>query len=609
MIETMKFVCVAAQNARREEMLHALRDLGILHLAEKNAADPQLLERLSALSRLRAELSDYKEKGAESKEMLSDSEFETWYRDAVCALAKKAELQQRLSGLLMEAERLRPWGDFDPGLVRELAKYTELHFYRMDKKEFRSLCRDETIRYIRLKSVEKMETVAVIGKPDGTLRAAEFLIPEKGISQLNEEAENCKRQISECDEILKRSAGYLDSCSAQLLKAQNDAEFSSADASLSDDSGIVWITGYIPEAEAETFSRAAKEQNWAWLIQDVDDDDANVPTKVHYNKVTSLIKPVFDVLGTVPGYREYDISFWFLAFFALFFAMIIGDAGYGVLFLIATVALNVKMKKLTNVTLLLYVLSAATIIWGALTGTWFGLEGAMKIPFFRALVIPGFANYPEYFDVTSAAAQNNVMKFCFSIGVVQLALACIMNIRRKIRYRNLAWVADLGWLLSICALYFMVLYLVIGQTINFAAVASVIGIGFVLVVLFGGMSRGKTFRQGLKAGLGNTFTVFLDTISAFGNVMSYIRLFAVGMASLAIAQSFNDMASGFGGALVIAGIAIMIIGHALNIVMGFLSVVVHGVRLNLLEFSGQLGMEWSGIAYDPFRELKKERNN
>ena len=84
-------------------------------------------------------------------------------------------------------------------------------------------------------------------------------------------------------------------------------------------------------------------------------------------------------------------------------------------------------------------------------------------------------------------------------------------------------------------------------------------------------------------------------------------MFAVGMASLAIAQSFNNMASGFSGAMLIVGAIIMIIGHVLNIVMGFLSVVVHGVRLNLLEFSGQLGMEWSGIAYNPFHEIKKTK--
>lgn len=103
------------------------------------------------------------------------------------------------------------------------------------------------------------------------------------------------------------------------------------------------------------------------------------------------------------------------------------------------------------------------------------------------------------------------------------------------------------------------------------------------------------------------FTTFLDTISAFSNIMSYIRLFAVGMASVAIAQSFNAMASGMlKGFALPAGILVLVIGHGLNLVMGLLSVVVHGVRLNLLEFSGQLGMEWTGIQYQPFAETVEE---
>lgn len=608
MIEKMKVVCIAAQDSRKDELLLSLRGLGILHLAEKRAADPKLTERFSALSRLLQELKEYEGKGKQDKE-LTDAEFDALYRRTADALERKAAGKAALSELLLETERIREWGDFDPQAVKDLSGVAELHFYRMDKKEYRALCRSETLAFIRLRSVGKAETVALIGRADETLHAAEFRLPERSLSQLEQDAADLKAEIAECDRILTESAAYLKSYAKQLLKMRNEVEYSSADASLNAESGIVWITGYIPQTETEKFVGAAKEHGWAWLIDDADENDAAVPTKVRYNKVTALIKPLFDILGTVPGYREYDISFWFLAFFALFFAMIIGDAGYGALFLVGTVILNVRMKKLTNVTLLLYLLSAATVVWGALTGTWFGLEGAMKVPFLKALVIPGFANYPEYFDVTATQAQNNVMKFCFSIGVIQLALACVMNIRRKICGRSLAWVADLGWLLAVCALYFMVLYLVIGETVNLAIVASVIGAGFLLVVFFGGMSPEKTFAQGLKAGLGNTFTTFLNTISAFGNVMSYIRLFAVGMASLAIAQSFNDMASGFGGALVIVGIVIMIIGHALNIVMGFLSVVVHGVRLNLLEFSGQLGMEWTGIAYDPFHELKKERNN
>ena len=607
MIEKMKAVCIVAQDSHKEELLTTLRDLGILHIAEKQAADTDVLKRFSMLSHLSLELKDYaKEENGETT-TLSDEQFEQMYQNTVRALEQMTMIKEKRTDLVLEAERIKMWGDFDAPMVKRLCDQLDLHFYRMEKREYKRIKQDAHIKWIRLSPVEKMETVAVFGRLDTSVRAMEFVIPPKGLSQLQEEIKHCELQLSSCEAVLREAAGHLNSYAAQLLKTQNDAEYSSADRSLAYQNGLVWITGYIPDAEKEAFINAAKEHNWAWLMNDVQQGDENVPTKIRYNKLTALIKPVFDILGTVPGYAEYDISFWFLAFFTLFFAMIIGDAGYGLLFLIGTVAVHIKSKHVTNVTLLFYLLSGATVVWGALTGTWFGLEGAMNIPLLKSLVIPSFANYPEYFGLSATTTQNSVMKFCFSIGVIQLALACVMNIKRKICRHNLSWLSDLGWLLSISALYLMVLYLVIGQNIQFGIVGAVVGLGFLLVVLFGGMEPGKTFGQGLKAGLGNTFTAFLDTISAFGNVMSYIRLFAVGMASLAIAQSFNNMASGFHGALVIVGAIIMIIGHVLNIVMGFLSVVVHGVRLNLLEFSGQLGMEWSGTAYNPFRDRTKNK--
>lgn len=607
MIEKMKAVCIVVQDSHKEELLTTLRDLGILHIAEKQAAHADVLKRFSMLSHLSLELKDYaKEENGETT-TLSDEQFEQMYQNTVRALEQMTMIKEKRTDLVLEAERIKMWGDFDAPMVKRLCDQLDLHFYRMEKREYKRIKQDAHIKWIRLSPVEKMETVAVFGRLDTSVRAMEFVIPPKGLSQLQEEIKHCELQLSSCEAVLREAAGHLNSYAAQLLKTQNDAEYSSADRSLAYQNGLVWITGYIPNAEKEAFINAAKEHNWAWLMNDVQQGDENVPTKIRYNKLTALIKPVFDILGTVPGYAEYDISFWFLAFFTLFFAMIIGDGGYGLLFLIGTVAVHIKSKHVTNVTLLFYLLSGATVVWGALTGTWFGLEGAMNIPLLKSLVIPSFANYPEYFGLSATTTQNSVMKFCFSIGVIQLALACVMNIKRKICRHNLSWLSDLGWLLSISALYLMVLYLVIGQNIQLGIVGAVVGLGFLLVVLFGGMEPGKTFGQGLKAGLGNTFTAFLDTISAFGNVMSYIRLFAVGMASLAIAQSFNNMASGFHGALVIVGAIIMIIGHVLNIVMGFLSVVVHGVRLNLLEFSGQLGMEWSGTAYNPFRDRTKNK--
>ena len=99
---------------------------------------------------------------------------------------------------------------------------------------------------------------------------------------------------------------------------------------------------------------------------------------------------------------------------------------------------------------------------------------------------------------------------------------------------------------------------------------------------------------------------FLDSISAFSDVISYIRLFAVGLATVAVASSFNSMAAGLGTGVVgiIGSILILGFGHALNLAMAALSVVVHGVRLNVLEFSGHLGMEWTGEKYTPFKNRK-----
>jgi V/A-type H+-transporting ATPase subunit I len=184
-----------------------------------------------------------------------------------------------------------------------------------------------------------------------------------------------------------------------------------------------------------------------------------------------------------------------------------------------------------------------------------------------------------------------------------MALGCLLSIRKKLQTKDLSMVADLGWMIAIIAMYFLALNLVIHDAVNFKLVFGGIGVAFVLVLLFGGMSPALSFGQGLKAGLANAFTAFLDTISCFGNVMSYIRLFAVGMAGVAISQSFNSMAAQMHGPLIILAVLVVLIGHALNIIMCFLSVVVHGVRLNVLEFSGQVGLEWTGIPYEPFKKL------
>lgn len=611
MIEKMKMVYVVSSLSRKKEMLDGLKKLGVMHIAEKKAATHAVTEEFSELSKTVSMLAEYvpekKElKNLEKPPVMTGEAFDRMYSDVKDAVERKSVLTHELTIIMAELDRIGPWGEFNPEDLDTLRDHRfELFFYRASAETYAQLVADEEIKVIHIKDVKKDVLFASIGALPPQFAATEFYLPERGAVDLEEAENECTHGIEECEAVFKNAALYMESFNAAMLRAQNAEFMSSASETAESDDNFVWLSGYVPEVDIEAFKASASENGWAWAVSDVEDDDEKIPTKLRFGKISGLIQPVFDILGILPGYRETDISLWFLLFFTLFFAMIIGDAAYGMLILLGTAGYVIKTKKRNTATYLLFVLSIATIIWGAITGTWFGMESAMKVPFLKAMVIPSFANYPEYFGVTASAQQNAIMKFSFSIGAIQMALGSLLAVKKKISEKNLSWVADLGWLIAVVAMYLLSLYLVIGEKLPIKPIFICIGIAFVLVVMFGGMSPDKTFGQGIKTGLADSFTVFLNTISCFGNVMSYIRLFAVGMAGLAISQSFNNIAAGFGGPMVILAVVVVLIGHGLNIIMCFLSVVVHGVRLNVLEFSGQVGLEWTGIAYEPFKENEK----
>ncbi|WP_332448036.1 V-type ATP synthase subunit I [Sphaerochaeta sp.] len=611
MIVPMKKAYIIVQAHQGRSMLRSLRKAGLLHIMTQTVQNEpiQNLQRtFDATYQVRSAILDLQDKKQSMKqEVVSDEAMAEILERYVGLLDRKKHLDEELTQDRAQIELLRGWGDFDPEQIRSLQNQgISLSFYTVSKKDLQNL--DPAISYIQLDPVQGQQAIATVNQklPEG-ISATLFTIPEHGLHELQAREANGSQALAHTVEQLKKGGVYLDALAKQLQKLEMSMRFEQVDSHLQGDEQLVWINGYLPESEVKAFESLASQNSWAYLIEDVTEDDAP-PTLVKYPKGVGIIKPVFDILGTVPGYRENDISTWFLLFFTLFFAMIIGDAGYGLIFLSVAVALHAKAKKANTLVMLVYVLSLATLVWGSLTGTWFGSKEILTtLPFLQKLVIPSISNYPELFGLKAVDAQNHVMKFCFIIGTVQLSLACILNVIHKLPEKNLSFLADIGWLIDILSLYFVVLQLVIGQSANIGVVFTLVGVGFVLVVVFGSQAPGVPFLKGLTSGLGGFFTTFLNTISAFSNIMSYIRLFAVGMASVAIAQSFNSMAGGMlSGFAMIGGILVLVIGHSLNLVMGLLSVVVHGVRLNLLEFSGQLGMEWTGIAYEPFAQTVEE---
>jgi len=610
MIAPMKKVSLVIMDRERDTSLEKLRHIGLVHLEKRSVTSDvlnRLIERKLRVESAAAILRNFKraERDSARKTVAADKDLV----ENVLSLAERRKSEQEaLAAETREAARIAPWGNFEPASFAEFSQVgLVLIPYVLPRKTFEEL--EASVKVLSLSADKNSVRCLAIGAP---LPGEDpFLLPEKSLADITVSIDAHHKNITEIESRLSELALMSDGILKESRRIMADIEFEVARSSLEstadrpEDVSVSWISGYIPDNEAGVLKRAAADQGWALLVDDVGEGDSP-PTLVKNNSFVRLAQPIFDLLGTVPGYREYDISLSFLLFFTLFFAMIFGDGGYGLVLFGLAALMGVKSKKrsgkVSDLSLLLFLLSTATIVWGAVTGTWFALPMDALPGFLKSLIIPPLM--PDLnIDPKDAArlVQRNIKHFCFIIGSLQLVMAHLKNIKKALP--SLTAIAQLGWLVMMVGLYFLVLNLVLDKTAfpipDFALYF--IGGGLAAYFIFAEQKGGNFFINILK-GIGNFLPTFLSAVSSFSDIISYIRLFAVGLAGFAIAESFNGMAGDIMSSIpgILAGLFILTFGHGLNVVMSLLSVAVHGIRLNMLEYSGHLGMEWSGVKYDPF---------
>lgn len=628
MIVPMKKITLAIMDRERDATLEKLGELGLVHFERKSIQSPRLQALLEEKERLLSALAVL-EQNAEELSATELKENKGPKTDALVqeVLHLKDELKalaEKEKAIYGELNRLAGWGNFSQSDFAEFLKAgVELVPYEISLREMKALQNDKKILIVS-KSKTQVRLFSV-GNPfeiDPKIEGASpFAYGEKRPEELQKELDALLARQREIEGLLGERAAYVSLLQSHLGRLNDDIEYFTAHASFENLEAantnsvgatnfvgeVSWIQGYVPDESVGHIKRAALEESWALLVAEPSESDA-VPTKLKNNLFGRLSKPVFALLGTVPGYREYDISVSFLAFFTLFFAMIFGDAGYGSLLLLAigfiVIKKRPKNKEAREGFLLLAFLSLATIIWGAINGSWFGLELETLPVFLQKLVIPPFLPKANM-DPTMAnkLVQQNIKYLCFFIGVVQLVFAHLKNIKNL--FPSLKMFSEIGWLSLVIGLFYLVLNLVLDrEAFPIPAFALYMIVGGLLVYFIFVEQDGGNFFANVGKGFAGFLPSFLSAVSSFSDIISYIRLFAVGLAGLSIAQSFNAMAFALPPGLVriLAGGLIFIFGHGLNIAMNALSVMVHGVRLNMLEYSGHLGMEWSGTAYRPFGE-------
>lgn len=593
MIERMNKVTILVSEKEREEFVSRLRALGLLHVSHtRHPASHEITfteDRLSRVEKLIEELRAYDAGRPDRRRSRKDRDVLSCEETASEDLRIKLELESRIESLKKDALWYEDWGKFelaDLKAVRDAG--IDIRFYRIPVSAGKELDRKKV--YIAGKKNGMLLCSLISGDGGEELEYEEVEPPERSPGEISASKNDALKEIQAIEERMKDRARGLVSikkCKEALEKelAELRVRFG-----MRGEGAFAYVQGYCPIKRADKI-KALAEQHGLGYVFEKPDNAAETPTLVTNPKWVEIVNPIFNFMNTLPGYDEFDISLPFLGFFSLFFAMLIGDAGYGILFLVITFLARKKFRKAPpQPFFLMYLLSVSTIIWGAITGTWFGAEGAQNIPVINSVMIPGLNSFSE-------TNQNFIMLLCFSIGAVHLSLARLMKITRE--FNSLKALAEAGWILIVWGMFFAAKKFVLGDAFPPPAGWLLVA-GGALTLVF------SAPEQGILKGIGATIiNLPLSIIGSFSDVISYIRLFAVGMATVVVAKSFNDMALAGGAGGITGGIIaafVLFFGHALNIALGFMAVIVHGVRLNMLEFSGHLGMQWSGKRYDPFKE-------
>ena len=545
MIVKMKhldLVCVASD---KESTLSKLRDLGAVHLDLRSAVGESVAAaKGEAVDAERAVRLILKAREGKEKEPLEIRPR---------TVAEVLQFETDCEALKTEAEELRrtiavyePYGDFDPALAKKL-----------------------------LDAGVDLRSVADIPEK----------LPEVRLSEM-------KARLVRLETLIAADVARLACCDEKAILRQYPAiadkiAFEAARELMSEAGSVACVSGWIAGRSVEQLREVAHSEGWGLLVRDPAEGEAP-PTLIEPPRMFKPVKVLFDGLGIAPAYTEADVSVPFMCYFSLFFAMLVGDGAYGAIFLAATLALRKKLPK--SWFILLTVFSSATVVWGLLSNTWFGAN------------IPWCASWPTV-EWLADPSYGNMMLLCFTIGVSHLMVARLWN--GICRLPDSTSLAEFGWAGILLFMYF-VTNSIVGIFASIPqAMFWVFGVSLVLVFGFS-VKPSELKTRGAELGM-----LPLNIMSALGDIISYVRLFAVGLASVKVAENFNSMATGLvAGAdaiwlkalMSVAMVAILVVGHGLNLAMAGLSILVHAVRLNTLEFSNHKGVSWSGYAFNPFRK-------
>ncbi len=596
MITSMTKYSFILLNGEQEGLLDQLQEIGLVDITrsarpvdEKSSEMAADLDLLDGLVRgLRAV------NIPEGTPVADTGESETLVRYAGGSLMAYSENLDEVTMLRRKLEAIRVWGEFDPDVVAALDEAgVPLHFHRLSSKLFQEAWKEEYA--LTVVNADKSDTWFVVAGEDAL--PGEIERPNADIRGKEEELQTAEEKLQRTTQRIAGLKNRIPELEARRAEAASRLEryLAGAAAVPAAENTIVTLVGYAPAESDETVSKALEQSGFFYLKEAarVEDDP---PIQLKNNWFVRQFETLTDMYGR-PDYNEFDPTPYLSVFFLLFFAMCMGDAGYGLMLIIGGLLLK-KVESLKDLAPLVTILGAGTFVVGIVMHTFFGVDISTLpwIPqWLKAVMITG--------TIGGFEAQ---MVLALAIGILHLCLA--MVVKTVYATRNKGFLGSLGtwgWTLLIVGGVVVAALAMLKLVPQPVVKWIVIGLGIVSalgIFLFNDIHRNPL--KNIGSGLWETYNTVTGLL---GDVLSYLRLYALGLAGGMLGKAFNDIASmtlgdGSFGIGWFFFILILIIGHALNLAMCCLGAFVHPLRLNFLEFFKNSGYDGKGRSYRPIQK-------
>lgn len=548
--------------------------------------------------------------------------------------------EMRLLGV--EIVKVHPFGEFNIEDINDLRQKTGRPFTFYFARHERIAREKIPQELIFLNREYDFDYFLYVGKgPFSNPHFTEIVI-DRSLSKLVDEQKRLNALSHEKEAEMRGYAAYLDSLYEHLMYKMNQLQldFAKEDVDFYLDQLLFAIEAWIPENKVQRIMPIIKDLPLHFQEVRIEAED-KVPTYLENKGLSRMGQDLVEVYDT-PSITDPDPSPWVICFFALFFGMIVADAGYGCLFLLTALFLRFKFPKLSGVKKrmvnLFTLLSCTCIVWGVLVGSYFSIKMEPTNPLNRISILynlaiakvgyaidhqnPSYEEWVREFPDTKKISdpsefinravkikEGNVsyvfmenmydsilLEIAILIGVIHISCSFLRNIRRS--WASVGWIAMMwgGFLYfpKVLDAHTMVNYLgLLNAEISFA-------IGEILLYGGFGVALALSLLQSRWSGLLAAFKV----IEVFADTLSYLRLYALGLASMVMAATFNEIGTMFGAYGL--GYIIIFLGHSVNITLAIMAGVIHGLRLNFLEWYHH-SFEGGGKKFNPLRLLQRDK--